>query len=137
MLWASNCSITESLLELIQQVRQGLAGAPSPMVQYSGSVVLEINKLTAKKYPTLKIFHFPQFLQFCQSTILHSFSPMIQYLEFVYLEIKRSTAKNSNFGNFSVFSISPNLSIYDSTQFFYYGTFGNQQIKSVTLKIYE
>ena len=28
MWWAGNCSITESLPELIQQVRQGLAGAP-------------------------------------------------------------------------------------------------------------
>ena len=28
MWWAGNCSITESLPELIQQVRQDLAGAP-------------------------------------------------------------------------------------------------------------
>ena len=28
MWWAGNCSITESMLELIKEVRQDLAGAP-------------------------------------------------------------------------------------------------------------
>ena len=58
----------------------------SPMVQYSGSVLLEINKSTAKQ-SVFKIFQCVQFLQFCQSTNLRGYSPMVQYSGSVHLEI--------------------------------------------------
>ena len=45
------------------------------------------------KKPNLKNFLFIQFLQFCQTTILHSFSLMLQYSGFVHLEINKSTGK--------------------------------------------
>ena len=64
----------------------------SPMVQYAGSLHLEINKSTAKN-PALKIFQCVKFLQFCQSTNLRGFSPMVQFSGSVNLEINNSTAK--------------------------------------------
>ena len=94
-----------------------------------------------------KHFSLSPILQFCQSTNLRGFSPMVQYSGSVHLEINKSTAKKSSFGIFSVSPIYPILSIYDSIQFFSYGTifrictFGNHQIygqiKSASLKIYK
>ena len=61
---------------------------------------------------------------------------MVQYSGSVLLEINKSTAKKSVFKNFSVCTISPILSIYESTRFFTYSTivricpFGNKQINS-------
>ena len=64
----------------------------SPMVQYSGSINLEINKSTAKKIRFKKISVSP-ILKFCQSTNLRCFPPMVQYSGSVNLEINKSTAK--------------------------------------------
>ena len=73
----------------------------SPMVQYSGSIHLEINNLTAKKSSFKKFLVSPIF-KFCQSTNLCEFSSMVQYSGSVCLEIKKSIAKKSSFKNFSV-----------------------------------
>ena len=60
----------------------------SPMVRYSGSVHLEINKTTLKN-PAIKIFQCVQFLQFGQSTNLRGFSPMVQYSGPIHLKNKQ------------------------------------------------
>ena len=102
-------------------------------------------KSTVKKC-SFKNFSLSHILQFCQSTNLRGFSPMVQYSGSVLFEINKSTAKKSVFKNFSVCSISPILSIYESSWLFTYCTifricsFGNQLInskKNQALKIFQ
>ena len=56
------------------------------MVQFSGSVNLEINNSTAKK-SSFKNFSVSSILEFCQSTNQRGFSPIVQYSVYVHLEI--------------------------------------------------
>ena len=91
----------------------------SPMVQFSGSVNLEINNSTAKKNPALKIF---QCLQFWNFVNLRIYAVFHLWYNIQDMYIWKSTAKKSSFKNFSVCPISTILSIYESTRFFTYGT---------------
>ena len=99
----------------------------SPMVQYLGSVHLEINKSTAKKsiFKNFSVCPISPILSIYKSTQFFTYGTIFSICTFL-----------TYFKKISVCQISPILSIYESTRFFPYGTifrictFGNQQINS-------